>query len=229
MIKTLSSSQKKVEDLLRELSVNEESALKELNSSLLQLQNLDLPREERRRINKMFVRSLVAVQGSKPAALVWMKRILEPGITDMVLTDFYYQGTLLQKTKDKYEDIIDALKAIATSLQEMMALWKAGCKIDACMAGLKARCGLASTQSTINWSSIAKRMVQVILSYMDLCKDTVLCTFLGVIGDNLISRFTDFPSQITLFLVISVVVPLMATGQPALTLGGGANPAQCSA
>ena len=53
-------------------------------------------RSERRRINKTFLKCLVEVMGSRPAALVWLKRHILLETCKTMLSDEKYQGTILK-------------------------------------------------------------------------------------------------------------------------------------
>ena len=62
------------------------------------LQNLDIPREEKRKHNKMFIDCLTSVKGGEKAAFLWMKENLYQETCQVMLDDLDYSGTFLQTT-----------------------------------------------------------------------------------------------------------------------------------
>ena len=77
-----------------------------LKESLLLLQNLNIPKEQRRNHNKMFIETLTFVKGSKTEAFLWMKENLYQETCGRMLDDFDFTGSLLQTTISCIKDLI---------------------------------------------------------------------------------------------------------------------------
>ena len=184
---------------------------------LLNIQSL--PREQRREHNKMIMKCLLEVHNSKKEeALIWMKWNIDEAICKIILADFNYDNKCFEKMEDWVEDVRLKFKFYFESI-------KSECNL--CIQFIQARFNINSTTiSNIKLCTIAKRLLLVTVSYMDLIKDTtLLATIVYLLQGTPLTHFTTFSSQVCWLLAASIVIPLVfsaletARHRPLLILG----------
>ena len=87
------------EDITRAITeqISDKNGIKDIYISMIQLQNLDLPRHERRMFNRSFMASLAAALGGMSEAQAWMRINLHPASSKTILADERYKGTTIEK------------------------------------------------------------------------------------------------------------------------------------
>ena len=187
-----------------------------IRMGLLNVQNL--PRDERREHNNMFLQCLMEVNGnSKKESLIWMKQEIDPFFYNRSLTDFNHKNKLWENIGDWIEDKLIKLKSYFKFIL-------AECKM--CLNFIKARCNISNSPSKINWSAMFKRFSLIVTTYVDLIQDsTLLVTLIYLLQGGLFTHFTTFACQVFWHLAASIVIPLLISAlvtvrhHPLLILG----------
>ena len=183
---------------------------KEIRISLLQVQ--ELPREQRRLVNKNVMASLMAVHKSMAMAQIWMKKNIEHSSVKVLLTDMNHTGSFIETIVDFLEDIMTTLRQfISGTGSKLLAMVKT-------VVGMTPRPG--------KWRYVAKNGVKILLHYLDFLKDSCLvAALIGMLSWSLFHSFGSFSSQVTWILVLSIVVPhvtsatAIAINHPTLVFG----------
>ena len=80
---------------------------KAIRIGLLQVQ--ELPRDQRRQVNKSLMASLMSVHRSMATAQLWMKENIEHSTVKVLLVDINHTGSLLERTLDFSENFTNSL------------------------------------------------------------------------------------------------------------------------
>ena len=181
--------------------------------AMMQLQ--ELPREERRRRNINFVRSISEHTGGSQEGFVWMNEKLHGSTCKTILADLDYSGGCKDNAVEKVEDAKDAVRALLG-------------------------CAAAPKADGMSFCSILKRIRMAILLYFDVLKDILV--FAAVfniamhmngdtsVADTIVYIITsgDFPSVLVQLMFLSIVIPIIASAitmmfrDPTIMLGGEA-------
>ena len=142
---------------------------------------------ERREVNQAFLICLVEVERGHPQALIWLNRYVRAETCDIMRSDFKYTGNW----KDQLKDSVLAQKyRLERYLTETI--------------NIQVMKGVRMTYVGL------KRLKMVGISYLDLINDSILLgVILSVIEGNLFETSHEFPSQIALILLTSIIVPLL--------------------
>ena len=181
--------------------------------AMMQLQ--ELPREERRRRNINFVKSISEHTGGSQEGFVWMNENLHGSTCKTILADLDYSGGCKDNAVEKVEDAKDAVRALLG-------------------------CAAAPKADGMSFCSVLKRIRMVILLYFDVLKDILV--FAAVfniamhmngdtsVADTIVYIITsgDFPSVLVQLMFLSIVIPIVASAitmmfrDPTIMLGGEA-------
>ena len=156
-----------------------------LPEAVLMLQHLELPREVRRKHNKVFFECLDETKGGKRLAKIWMKQNIKHSVCSQILADYEFSGTSMQTLSDLVEDKVKAVK------DYLKTVW-------------------AKVNETYFWinPSLVKQVVAVWSVYGALVKDSlVLASFFYLLNDRLWDK--SFPSTLAWLLFVSIVIPLL--------------------
>ena len=208
-----------------------------ISETMTFFQGLELPREERREKNKLFVSCLQELKGSNKA-FIWMKKNIAHETCNKILKDYEYSGTWLETKADEAEDLLNSSKRAFQNLR-----FKKTCTICQPLPGCSCcqrYCGFCQNPRTItcniscrtqeggrfDFYTIAHSFARVLANYLDLTKDTaLLMEMMLVVQAGLFLKFGTFPSAIAWILVASIVLPLLfsavetAKNRPTIILG----------
>ena len=149
------------------------------------------PREQRRRINKIFFDCLLEMK-TKIDVCIWIKQHLEAETCNTVLDD-HNNNTCFKRVQDKVEDTILQMKA-----------WFESVKTE--------YCGTPTKFTKIPLLAVSKMVFLVTVSYADLVKDTAFLILLWkILQSTVFTHFLAFTSQIWWILAISILIPLMTS------------------
>ncbi len=177
---------------------------RKINSSLAQLQKLDLPRERRRRINRKIVICLAAGQARAFAKLKTMAR---RETSQEIIEDFTHStSSFMGKLKDTIENMIDFLKLkydkfFCTCSTGEGCCGRCSYQVECCTPGPK--------PTKDSWGSYLFRTLRTTLSYVDFVRDAVLVGLLVIITkfEFFSDDITLFPNVVILLLLGTVTVP----------------------
>ena len=169
-------------DKLKIKSIIDEENLPE---SVLMMQHLDLPRDLRRKNNKIFFECLKEMRGGSSLAKIWLKQNIKHSVCMQILADFDFSGTRMQNFLDLLEDTAKAV------LDYVRSVW-------------------AKVNKVYFWVNPAmiRRVYAVWSVYGALLKDaTVLASFFYLLDDRLWDG--SFPSTLAWLLFVSIFIPLL--------------------
>ena len=145
---------------------------------------------ERRKMNLLFMQCLMDVHLGYPQALLWLKKHLNLQACDVIIGDWHYSpNARLENMKNslstQYNRILEyfgSFKSINFIIQSILIIYEP-----------------------------MKRLVLVILAYLDLIFDFILLmTIMIVLGPTFVwNNPSDFRSQIGILLLMSILVPLL--------------------
>ena len=218
-----------IKTLVEGSMVDVKTAVMRPNFSLYvtQMQHLDLPREVRRGCNKQLV---FCMGESQAAAFIMMKDNMNMETAQMIIRDFTNSDTMLEKLADSVEDLKTVIKKRYHEAK--------------CVVTFKdLSCGLFNTERTCihctegpkptsdGFEPYLTRYGKVVLSYLDVTKDTALAIkLISLIGVQIFTEPALFQSVIIWLLIASIIVPLLksavetAVWYPHTVLDSSVNP-----
>ena len=176
---------------------------KGIKASITQLQKLELPREVRRRRNRIFVRCLA---DSQAKAFTKLKGFPNKETCQQIMDDFTHSPSCMGKLKDTIENQKDAMKK----------------KYHACTCTLDIRginghcryeqqcCKPGPQPTTDGLGSIFSRIRKMVASYVDLVRDIILVVFIIDLG-LFSADITLFQNVVIWILIATVAVPLVVS------------------
>ena len=96
-------NQPNIEEFLRAASSDQEN-VKCIDMELLQLEGLNIPRDERRKVHKTFINSLTNVYKSKPSTLIWIKENIHHSTARKILINAKHSNNTMERLTDLAED-----------------------------------------------------------------------------------------------------------------------------
>ena len=197
-----------------------------IKESLLLLQALDIPKDQRRMHNKMFIESLALFKGSKTEAFLWMKENLYQETCGLMLDDFDFSGAWLQITKNWFKDVIaqqckcfhesmlSFFKRVKLTSLIYFDFLKDTCILIAMFYLLNETSSLfnVSFPSTLAWIFFASITVPMLLSALETASSQPF----AVLGQSGWEKYTDDPPSARTLWAIRVAVVVFYLFIPAI-------------
>ena len=163
-----------------------------------QMQHLDLPRDVRRGRNKQLV---FCLGESQATAFIVMKDKMNVETAQMIIQDFRNSNTKLEKLADSVEDL---KTLIMKRYHEDLSCGHFNTE-RTCM-----RCTEGPKQTADGLGASLARFGKVLMSYLDVTKDSALAIkLISLIGMQIFTEPALFQSVIIWLLIASIVVPLL--------------------
>ena len=162
----------------------EQSLMKDDNFREIMMLAQELPREERRRRNRTFLKVLSKDKGGLAKGLIWMKANIHPSTSRTLMEDNDYTGNCKEKVTDTLSDFTK----------------DATCSSD------------RPEESQWDFCSLMTRFRSVLFIYADILKDAlIVMALLSILGIAFFLDYFTFSSLITWILLLSIVIPLAIT------------------
>ena len=176
-----------------------------VKASITQLQKLELPREVRRRRNRMFVRCLADTQAQ---AFTRLKGFPNKETSLQIMEDFTHStSSCMANLKDTIEDKKDTMKTKYDAMSCTCSTGQGCCgrcryQVQCCKPGPQpTRDGLGSKIS---------RTLKMVATYVDLVRDIFLVVFIISLG-LFSAGVTLFQDVVIWILIATVAVPLFVS------------------
>ena len=177
-----------------------------VKASITQLQKLELPRETRRRRNRLFVRCLADTQAK---AFAKLKGFPNKETSSQIMDDFTHSpSSCMGKLKDSIEDLKDAMKEMYDAIY---------CKCTVDMGSKKGDktyqhqfCKPGPQPTTDGLGSKISATLKSVVTYVDLVRDICLVVFIVDLG-LFSADVTLFQNTVVWILIATVVVPLFVS------------------
>ena len=171
-----------------------------------QMQHLDLPRDVRRGRNKQLV---FCLGESQTTAFIVMKERMNMETAQLIIQDFRNSNTKLEKLADSVEDLKTLIKKRYDEAKCVVTFKDLSCghfnTERTCM-----RCTEGPKQTSDGLGAFLTTFGKVLLSYLDVTKDTALVIkLITLIGVQIFTEPALFQSVIIWLLIASIVVPLL--------------------
>ena len=168
-----------------------------IKESLALLQNLDIPREQRRRHNKLFIDCLALAKGGEKAAFLWMKKNLYQETCELMLDDLDYSGTFLQTTVIWFKEA-KVRFCRCSPVSDVWVIKKFKLISVTCLDFLK---------------SSVKRIKPILVIYLDFLKDiTILINAMFYLQNQNSELFSvGFATTLTWIFFASLSVPMLVS------------------
>ena len=164
----------------------EQSLMRDENFREIMMLAQELPREERRRRNRTFLKEISEDKGGLAKGLIWMKANIHPSTSRTLMEDNDYTGNCKEKVTDSLSDFTEGAKATCSSDRPEESRW------DFC--------------------SLMTRFRSVLFIYADILKDAlIVMALLSILGIAFFLDHSTFSSLITWILLLSIVIPLAIT------------------
>ena len=177
-----------------------------VKASITQLQKLELPREVRRRRNRMFVRCLADTQAK---AFTRLKGFPNKETASQIMEDFTHStSSCMGKLKDTTEDLKDSMKKKYHAMSCTCSTGQGCCgrcryQVQCCKPGPQ--------PTTDGLGSKICRMLKMVATYVDLVRDIFLVVFIIHLG-LFSAGVTLFQDVVIWILIATVAVPLFVSG-----------------
>ena len=172
--------------------------------SVTQMQHLDLPRKVRRGRNKLLV---FCLGESQATAFVILKERMSISTAQKIIQDFKHSNSRWEKLIDSVEDLKNCLKQKYHDAKCVVTYKDLSC---GCFNTQKACFQCIETPTTDGLGASLLRFGKVVLSYIDVTKDSALVIkLITLIGWQIFTEPTIFQSVIIWLLISSIAVPFL--------------------